>query len=206
MSRFFSTNFPGVVPNLINTSDVLAQYKANPHLPLISLKCTPYHYRSSAVILGDAAHAMVPFYGQGMNAGLEDVRVLFSCLDSASYPNRAEALDAYTKQREPDAHAINDLAMNNYVEMRSSVRSLAYKARKTLEELLDAWVPWSGVKTQYARISFSNQRYSEVVKDVKWQSRMLERVLGVSMAGVVGVLGWSAVKLGWLRRVESVFR
>lgn len=206
VSEFFNANFPGVSPNFINTSDLLDQYKVNPHLPLISLKCTPYHYRASAVIVGDAAHAMVPFYGQGMNAGLEDVRVLFSHLDSTAYTTRADALEAYTRQREPDAHAINDLAMRNYVEMRSSVRSLAYKARKTLEELLDAWVPRSGVKTQYARVSFSNQRYSEVVRDVGWQGRMLERVLGVSVVGVVGVVGWGAVKLGWLQRLERVFR
>ncbi|KAK0516305.1 hypothetical protein JMJ35_000908 [Cladonia borealis] len=82
LPQFFHTHFPGVTPTLIHEQDLITQFTSNPHLPLISIKCSPHHFSSSAVILGDAAHAMVPFYGQGMNAGLEDVRVLFSFLDA----------------------------------------------------------------------------------------------------------------------------
>ncbi|EHL01825.1 putative Kynurenine 3-monooxygenase [Glarea lozoyensis 74030] len=75
---------------------------------------------------------MVPFYGQGMNAGLEDIRILFEILDK--YPSRAEALAKYSEYRKEDAHVINDLALQNYVEMRASVVSPFYSARKWLEE------------------------------------------------------------------------
>ena len=189
LTTFFEMNFPGVVPALITPSDLLSQYKSNPHLPLISIKCTPYHYSSSVVILGDAAHAMVPFYGQGMNAGLEDVRVLFLLL--SSYTSRAQALDAYTTQRTPDAHSINDLAMQNYTEMRSSVRSPLYLLRKRVEEALNNWVPSSGFVTQYARVSFSNQRYSEVVKDVAWQGQILETAASGAAVLALASIGWA---------------
>lgn len=185
LEEFFASNFPGVCPDLINSADLLQQFRENPHLPLISIKCTPYHYMASAIILGDAAHAMVPFYGQGMNAGLEDVRVLFEILDRhgvydptssdsiARQRARHEALAKYTSQRTPDAAAINDLAMRNYEEMRAGVTSPLYKMRKYVEEKISRHLPSLGFATQYSRVSFENQRYSEVEQSVKWQSDIL---------------------------------
>jgi len=206
---FFAERFPGVSPELISESDLIEQFSSNPHLPLINIKCTPYHYGSSVVILGDAAHAMVPFYGQGMNAGLEDVRVLFDILDANGvfnfYPmqpcerSRADALEAYTRVRTPDAHAINELALRNYLEMRSSVTSPLYLLRKRIEESLYKYFPRLGWATQYSRVSFGNERYSEVERLARRQGDLL-RAWGVggivAMAVGVGVLGrWR----GWWR-------
>lgn len=215
---FFTINFPGVLPDLISPQALLNQFKSNPHLPLISIKCTPYHYKSSVVILGDAAHAMVPFYGQGMNSGLEDVRVLFNFLEksglyddedddenlqqSTSTNNnttngilaerdlrREHALAAYTQHRTPDAAAINDLSLRNYSEMRSAVQSHLYLARKWIEERVDLCFPLLGWRTQYSRVSFGNERYSDVEIAVRRQSKVLMRVLlwGVGLAGLGGV-------------------
>ncbi|KAI9816045.1 MAG: kynurenine 3-monooxygenase, mitochondrial precursor [Pycnora praestabilis] len=198
---FFNENFPGVAPDLITPDDLVKQFTENPHLPLISIKCTPYHYASSVVILGDAAHAMVPFYGQGMNAGLEDVRVLFEFLDKHSTAGeetqgpqsrkraRAAALAEYSKQRTPDASAINDLALQNYTEMRSSVRSPLYRLRKYIEESVNKWLPSVGWQTQYSRISFGNERYSEVEKAVERQGRVLLGVLGLGLTVGLGMGG-----------------
>ncbi|MCJ1471927.1 kynurenine 3-monooxygenase, mitochondrial precursor [Lambiella insularis] len=234
---FFAEHFPGVSPALIATADLVAQFSQNPHLPLISIKCTPYHYGGSAVIVGDAAHAMVPFYGQGMNAGLEDVRVLFDFLDahnvfpssrpssSASFntsstsspsspdsspsalpspslsapPSQpstrdpsalATALAAYTAHRTPDAHTINDLALRNYLEMRSSVTSPLYMLRKHVEEFLYKHFPSLGWSTQYSRVSFGNERYSEVAARSERQGRLLKwGVWGVGLLLGGGLLG-----------------
>lgn len=208
---------------LIPPSDLLSSFNKNPHLPLISIKCKPYHFSSSAVILGDAAHAMVPFYGQGMNAGLEDVRILFSILDKhalmdedSSFPDaaasqRARALAEYTAVRIPDAHAIIDLALQNYIEMRALVLSPVYRLRKSLEEWLSVYVPRLGWHTKYSRVSFGNERYSEVVAKSERQGRVLltalvgglgvpllsggiylglryRRVIGTGVRGLVGFL------------------
>jgi kynurenine 3-monooxygenase len=207
--EFFDLHFPGVCPQLISPDALRDQFITNPHLPLISLKCNPHHFGSSVAILGDAAHAVLPFYGQGLNAGLEDVRVLFDQLDkhgvyknntstssiqqTTQLSSRKAAFQSYTAQRTADTHAINDLSKQNYVEMRWGVKSPLYKTRKAVEEALARHIPRLGWQTQYARVSFSNQPYSEVVRAVRRQSVFLGVCFGSALAGGVGgalVLMW----------------
>lgn len=194
LPAFFEEHFPGV-RDLISDESLLNSFAKNPHLPLISVKCKPYHWRSKAVVVGDAAHAMVPFYGQGMNAGLEDVRVLFSILDkhmnmdegnnplsdvvSVQSPadQRARAFAEYSAVRYPDAHTVNDLAIANYTEMRSSVLSRTYHLRKYLEEFMSLHFPLFGWQTKYSRVTFTTERYSEIVAQNDHQSLMLMRGL-----------------------------
>lgn len=222
LQKFFHRDFPGVCPELISSSDLLKQFRDNPHLPLISVKCAPHHYKSSVVILGDAAHAMVPFYGQGMNAGLEDVRVLFSFLDKhgvyspalsnteARTSARQAALDEYSSQRTTDAATINDLALRNYEEMRSGVQSPLYKLRKWMEETVNVYIPSLGWRTQYTRVSFENQRYSEIERAVQRQGRILMGVLAITMVGLGGFGAFAlagrghATYLGrWIRQLAQ---
>ncbi|KAH7353882.1 kynurenine 3-monooxygenase [Plectosphaerella cucumerina] len=220
LPAFFDKHFPGVT-DLIPPKALVSQFTTNPHLPLISVKCSPYHHRDSAVIVGDAAHAMVPFYGQGMNTGLEDVRVLFSILDkhadretnnpegqgeddasssaTAAY-HRQVALAEYTANRVADAHAINDLALQNYVEMRSSVLSPRYRLRKWLEEKLSVYFPALGWHTKYSRVSFSNERYSEVVRKSDRQGDILMVAFEALVASPV-VLAAAYI---WWRRPQRV--
>ncbi|KAK3313078.1 hypothetical protein B0H66DRAFT_569497 [Apodospora peruviana] len=225
ISKFFDRSFPGVT-SLIPASELVASFHQNPHLPLINIKCKPHHYSSSVVILGDAAHAMVPFYGQGMNAGLEDVRILFGILDkhalmdAASAPEgeigfsaaansaasqRERALAEYTAVRIPDAHAINDLALQNYIEMRASVLSPVYRLRKFLEESLSVYVPSLGWQTKYSRVSFGNERYSEVVAKSQHQGKVLVRGL-VGAVGLPLLSGGIFVYFRYRRAVEAGLR
>lgn len=188
---FFNRHFPGAA-DLIGPSNLRSQFMENPHLPLISVKCSPHVFESSGVILGDAAHAMVPFYGQGMNAGLEDVRVLFSHLDNhATTPEgRTAALEAYNAERVADAHAINDLSLANYWEMHVGVTSKLHLLRKKIEEFLSDKIPSTGFATQYSRVSFSNQRYSEVIRVVARQKQIL--VQGMLGSAILPIVGWAA--------------
>lgn len=204
LHAFFDLHFPGVCPELIEPEALSEQFNLNPHLPLISIKCKPHHFSSTVAILGDSAHAVLPFYGQGLNAGLEDVRVLFEHLDQHGVYDkdisvytrsvrRQAAFQAYTDHRCEDTYAINDLSRENYLEMRWGVKSPLYRLRKSVEETLDRHLPWLGWRTQYARVSFSNQRYSEVVRAVARQGELLG--IGLSAAaiasvGAVSILMW----------------
>ncbi|KAK4223670.1 putative monooxygenase [Podospora fimiseda] len=216
---FFDKYFPGVT-NLIPPEELIASFHKNPHLPLINIKCKPYHFSSSAVIVGDAAHAMVPFYGQGMNAGLEDVRILFDILDkharmdelnttTDAASTRERALNEYSTVRVQDAHAINDLALQNYVEMRASVLSPAYRFRKWLEEGLSKYFPGLGWQTKYSRVSFGNERYSEVVAKSEHQGRVLTKVLmGVIGAPVLAgvVAGVAVIYMRYKKAMDIGFK
>ena len=219
LPRFFTMHFPGVTPELLSSSDLASQFIANPHLPLLNLKASPQHVGSSGVIIGDAANAIVPFYGQGMNAGLESVRILFSFLDSkgvyaasdstAQTNSREAALSAYSAQRVPDTYAIADLALENYHEMRAGVTSRAYKLRKSVEEGLDRWVPALGWTTQYSRVSFGNERYSLVKERARRQGLVLAWIARVSGVGVLGLLVILIKRLGtkhgWWEFLKIVF-
>jgi len=144
---WFGTHFPDAL-ELMDTEGLLNSFQQNPRNPLISIKARPYHYRDRAIILGDAAHSMVPFYGQGLNCGLEDVRVLTALLHEAgvdpttvrdpdAFDRRlAGALSRYSESRHEDLIAINDLAMDNYVEMRHSVITPAHKLKRMVDNLL----------------------------------------------------------------------
>ncbi|EPS43933.1 hypothetical protein H072_2125 [Dactylellina haptotyla CBS 200.50] len=194
--EFFNKEFPDVV-SLIGEEKLIADYLKNQKLPLISVKCNPYHYRNKCVIIGDAAHAMVPFYGQGMNCGFEDVRTLWDHISTTL--TISEALESYTAERHPDCVVINDLAMKNYVEMRASVTSTGYLMKKWFQEFLYNWFPWMGIRTMYSMISFSNIRYSDVIKRVKRQERVLGIVGRAVLLGGIGVGGYAAWKKGWYK-------
>lgn len=199
--NFFDVNFPGV-RDYISDASLIESFNTNPHLPLISIKCRPYHFGSSSLILGDAAHAMVPFYGQGMNTGMEDVRIFFSILDKHAQqaetnnnPNadeddedesatadavaknaRAQALAEYSATRWVDAYAINDLAFQNYIEMRTT-QSKKYQFRKALEEFMFVHFPSFGWQTKYSLVVFSNQPYAECMRQTDRQGRVLMRII-----------------------------
>ncbi|GAB1193709.1 hypothetical protein APSETT444_002937 [Aspergillus pseudonomiae] len=160
VAAYFDTRFPGVSPDLVDPGSLHKQLMVNPHLPLVGTKCSPYHSGHNAVIVGDAAHAVLPFYGQGLNAGMEDVCRLFEHLDnhgvyqcarSQIATARAFALEAYSRQRVPDGHAIHDLSRANYLELRWGVLSSLHQLRKRVEEAICKYLPQLGWATQYTR-------------------------------------------------------
>jgi kynurenine 3-monooxygenase len=204
LPAFFDRHFPGVPSNLIAPESLQAQFTANPHLPLMDIKCSHLHYGSSVIIVGDAAHAVLPFYGQGLNAGLEDVRILFETLDRhegahCSATARATALAAYSEARIHHVHAIYDLSRGNYLELQEGVKSTLYLIRKAFEETMCKYLPSLGWATQYARVSFSNEPYGDIVKSTERQKRIF---WGGCMLMVVVYTGW----IVFLFSARGVFR
>ncbi|GFY66254.1 kynurenine 3-monooxygenase, partial [Trichonephila inaurata madagascariensis] len=124
---------------------LVTDFFKTPPSPLVSIKCNPYNVEDKVLILGDAAHAMVPFYGQGMNAGFEDCEILSEILEAYCYDLK-KVLPAFTERRYQDAEAICDLAMYNYTEMRHLVTSKTFLLRKKMDDLINkffpkAWIP-----------------------------------------------------------------
>lgn len=182
--NFFKKHYPDAIA-LIGREKLLKDYFANEANPMICVKCSPYHVGSTALLLGDAAHAMVPFYGQGMNCGMEDCVVLNDLMDQ--YDDDLEkVLPAYSKQRNPDAEAIIDLAMYNYVEMRDLVNSRLFLIRKLCDDFLSRLLPRTWIPL-YTMVTFTRERYHLCIAKKKWQDKVLSKfvkvccVLGLAM-------------------------
>src|SRR5947209_5703966 len=126
--RFFNEEFPDAVPIM---PMLLQDFRQNPTGSLVTIRCAPWYYRDKVCLLGDAAHAVVPFYGQGMNAAFEDCVVLDECL--GKFPDdREHAFAEYFSRRKENADALADLAIGNFIEMRDKTASRAFRAKKKL--------------------------------------------------------------------------
>ncbi|CAL1715917.1 unnamed protein product [Somion occarium] len=146
---WFKTQFPDAL-SIIGEDSLLNSFRRNPRSPLITIKAKPYHYKDRVIILGDAAHAMVPFYGQGLNCGLQDVHVLAHLLrthnvdpsyrpvEGAEDIQLAKALQVYSETRHDDLISIGEFAMNNYIEMRETLTKPTFYLRKALDNVLYA--------------------------------------------------------------------
>ncbi len=206
---FFEEHFPDALP-LIGEEKLVECLTTRRASALGSVQCDPYHYKDRAVLIGDAAHAMLPFYGQGLNCGFEDVRVLFDIIDANT--NLETALDTYTKTRNPDLKAILQLAEDNYREMAHSVVSWPYLLRKKLDGLLMSVLPSSMWSSLYAMTTFSNLPYSQVVKTEKRQQRIIGYTLSTTVVGLLtgAVLGvyrtrevWQPITRGWIEGLQG---
>lgn len=190
---FFQSEFPDAL-QLIGENTLVKQYFSNPKGPLMTITCSPFHYEDKAVLIGDAAHCMVPFFGQGMNAGFEDVRILDEILsskgiDSFFTPNQIRsALNEYSRSRRDDVRTICRLALNNYIEMRSSVVSYRFLLKKKIDSFLHYLFPNHFIPL-YSMVSFSNIPYHEIVKKNQLQNVWLTR-LGILCCFCFGVILW----------------
>jgi kynurenine 3-monooxygenase len=151
-------------------------YFANPVGSLVTVKCTPWIREDKFALIGDAAHAIVPFFGQGMNAGFEDCSVLNSLIDKHK-ENWSAILKEYQELRKPDADAIADLALANFVEMRDKVTDQKFLLQKKIEASFsrkhpDKWTP------AYGMVTFSPQiRYSDALKRGNMQQSIMDEVM-----------------------------
>ena len=198
--EFFMNHFSDAVTH-IGVEFLVKEYFHNPTGSLISVKCRPHCMHNSTLILGDAAHAVVPFYGQGMNAGFEDCLVYHDYLESFDN-NLAKAGAQYSETRWKDAHAIADLSMYNYLEMRSHVTSRFFLFRKYIDNALNRMFPRSFVPL-YSMVAFSRIPYHEVVERSSRQTRLVSYSLsavGLCSFGLGGYLllrgcGWPPSKI-----------
>jgi kynurenine 3-monooxygenase len=174
--RFFEQEFPDAVPLM---PKLLEDFRMNPTGSLVTIRCAPWFYKDKVALVGDAAHAVVPFYGQGMNAAFEDCVVLDVCLEK--FPdNRERAFAEYFSQRKENADALADLAIENFIEMRDKTASRTFRAKKKLDHLLEAALPGIYLPL-YTMVTFTLTPYAEAAH----RARRQDRVVYASLTAVI---------------------
>ena len=169
---FFDTYFAdakALMPTLIE------DFFTNPTSSLITTHIFPWHYKNKSALIGDAAHAIVPFYGQGMNAGFEDCTVISALLDKHG-EDWDVILKEYEHKRKPNGDAVARLALLNFVEMRDKVSEPAFLERKKIEKELGKRFPDQFVSV-YEMVSFSHTPYATALKCIHAQDNLLENIM-----------------------------
>jgi kynurenine 3-monooxygenase len=172
VTELFNKQFADAVP-LMPT--LLADFFTNPTSSLITTHIQPWHYKDKSALIGDAAHAIVPFYGQGMNAGFEDCTVLSDLLDKHG-EDWTKILQEYDRRRKPNGDAVASLALMNFTEMRDKVADPMFLERKKIEKELGKRYPDQFVSV-YEMVSFSHIPYNTAIHCIQAQDRLLERVM-----------------------------
>ena len=170
--QFFDEEFPDALP-LMPT--LLEDFRNNPTGSLVTIRCAPWYYHDKICLLGDAAHAVVPFYGQGMNAAFEDCVVLDECLEKF-HDNRQRAFAEYFSRRKENADALADLAIGNFVEMRDKTASRAFRAKKRLDHFLEGALPGIYLPL-YTMVTFTRIPYADAARRARGQDHIVYGIL-----------------------------
>lgn len=191
VTRYFQATFPDAVP-LMPTLET--DYFQNPTGSLGTIRCSPWHFRDRVLLIGDACHAVVPFYGQGANAAFEDCVVLDECLRQLG-SDREKAFARFQELRKRNTDALADLSLANFVEMRDRTASRLFLLGKRLEKDLHRLFPgW--FLPLYTMVTFSRLPYAEAVR----KARRQWTVVGFGFAAfltliafllLLGVLRWN---------------
>jgi kynurenine 3-monooxygenase len=168
VTKFFQARFPDAVPLMPSLVD---NFFANPTGAMVTIKCSPWQVDGRALLLGDAAHAIVPFFGQGINCGFEDCTCLLELLDRHG-PDWARVFREFEETRKINTDAIADLAVENFVEMRDRVADPRFLFRKKVELALEAKYPKLFVP-KYAMVTFHRIPYATALHRGQLQDRML---------------------------------
>ena len=171
---FFKKKFPDFYKIMPNIADVWGDH---PLSSLAIMRSYPWHHGKTALI-GDAAHATVPFYGQGMNSGFEDCTVLWSLMEKHN-ENWDKVFEEYSVTRKPDGDALQDLSLDNYYVMRDYVGDPIFLLQKKIEAKFsklypDKWMPL------YSQVTFTDIPYSEAYNNGKKQEKIMKEIMAVT--------------------------
>jgi len=172
LEAFFATHFPStvdVIPKLVE------DFFKNPTSTLVTMKCFPWTYSDKVALIGDACHAIVPFYGHGMNAGFEDITILNQMMQQYG-DDWATIFKEYENSRKPNADAIAELSYRNFLEMSSKTADDKFHLQKKIEKHFsekypDKWLPL------YSRVTFSYRPYSEALAIGDRQKAIMDEVM-----------------------------
>ncbi|WP_298320102.1 NAD(P)/FAD-dependent oxidoreductase [uncultured Aquimarina sp.] len=171
--EFWKLHFPDTIEFM---PTLLKDFKNNPTSALVTMKCYPWTYWDKVALVGDSAHAIVPFYGQGINAGFEDISVLDDIIEAYRGENWQEIFEKYQESRKPNADAIAELSYRNFMEMSSKTADPEFILRKKIEKRFsekypDKWIPL------YTRVTFTNRPYAEALDIGDQQAKVMDEVM-----------------------------
>ena len=172
--NFFETYFPDIKDEI---SNLKKDFFKHPTSAMVTIKCFPWSYYDKITLVGDSAHAIVPFYGQGMNAGFEDISVLNSKMNK--YGDDWEKIfEEYQTERKPNADAIAELSYRNFIEMSSKTADPMFLLRKKIEKKFandhpELWTPL------YSRVTFSDKAYEEALRIGDYQRGIMDEVMKI---------------------------
>lgn len=172
LTQVFQTYFDDVYPLMPQLQE---EFFTNPTSGLVTVECYPW-VKDHSVLLGDASHAMVPFYGQGMNCGFEDCRILNELIDRYGKNSWDLVFGKYQKARKPHTDAITQLAMENFIEMRDSVARPGFLIRKKIDQKLHELFPKEWIPL-YSMVTFSDMGYADAYAQGKLQESVLDAVM-----------------------------
>ena len=171
--EYFSSEFPDTLELM---PELAEEFFENPTAPLGTIKCSPWHAYGKTLIMGDAAHAIVPFYGQGMNASFEDVVEFDKVLD-ASGDNWNEIFSAFSESRKEDTDAIADLAVDNFHEMKEHTANPLFQAKRKVETALEFEFP-EQYSSKYSLVTFKEHiPYSQAMRQGRAQDKAILNLL-----------------------------
>jgi kynurenine 3-monooxygenase len=199
VETYFKTYFPDVLPIMPNW---LKDFRRNPSCQLVQTKAAPWNYKDKILIIGDAAHAIVPFYGQGMNAGMEDVLALTEMLDEHNN-DLSKAIPAFAESRRPTGEAIGTLSLNNYLEMRDHTGSKLFLIRKKIEGFLNWLMPKTWIPL-YKMVAFTRIPYDVAIAREAKQDKILTNLTNIFVGALaVGVAGAALAACDGRRLLEA---
>ena len=173
--QFFQRVFPDACKLM---PDVAKQFFQNPTGSLVTIKCFPWVHKDKVCLIGDSAHALVPFYGQGMNCGFEDCTILDQLMEKYG-DDWTKILDEFQYSRKPNADAIAELALMNFVEMRDLVGSKEFLLRKKIEARIHEKYPQKWLPL-YSQVTFSDIPYSIALANGLKQDQIMKKVMNIS--------------------------
>jgi kynurenine 3-monooxygenase len=167
----FQRRFADAIPLMPR---LVEDFFGNPAGHLETIRCSPWSFEDQALVLGDAAHPIVPFHGQGMNAAFEDCSAFDQCLENPDRP-WSEIFAEFEQRRRPNADAIADMALENYVEMRSTVREPNFQLKKDLSFRLEERHPGRFIP-RYSMVMFHTIPYAEARRRGAIQEKILDEL------------------------------